>query len=185
MHKFDRDECDGHLRRRLRREARQSRPVFSDSLHARLVSAIVPQRAESSRVWRTGRGRLVSWTLALAASIAAAVTLALFLRVTPSPTENLAASNSSGPGSTGVRQQAKNEEPPPRNQIEGATANNGTSDIDAVSEDLASSATGIGDWVLSVADDNRWAGLDRDAQAGLAAVTGPLPFDITLSLAEE
>ncbi len=58
-------------------------------------------------------------------------------------------------------------------------------DIDSMTEDLARSASGIGDWALAVADDNQWAGLDRDAQAALAAVAGPLPFDLTFSLAAE
>ena len=68
------------------------------------------------------------------------------------------------------------------------TVNIDTGDIDAAAEELANSASGIGNWMRSAAGGDeltevQWGGLDRDAQRALATVAGPLPFDLTFSLA--
>ena len=53
-----------------------------------------------------------------------------------------------------------------------STAKKDAEDFDVAAEELANSASGIGDWVLSAAAsrewaDGQWGGLDRDARLSL------------------
>jgi hypothetical protein len=184
MHSYDRDEKYERLRRRLRREARQARPAFSDDLHARLMSAVV------QRPFVAGRGsarqrKLAYMTFAAAASIAAAVALAWLWRTPQAAKDGLIVRSVPATNTAGAVHGAASAPLPHSVPRDGAASDLAAGDIDSMAEDFARSASGIGAWALSVADDSQWAGLDRDAQSALAAVAGPLPFDLTFSLAEE
>ena len=101
----------------------------------------------------------MSWAVTAAASIALLVGSALFLHT---------------PGHVA---------PPiadaPRGPVEPAA-----DDVDIAAALVQSTATGLGQWVESTLDDNQWAGLDRDAKTAMATVTGPLPFDFSLAIAD-
>ena len=48
---------------------------------------------------------------------------------------------------------------------------------------VENTASGLGDWMKTTMDDNQWAGLDRDAATAVATVIGPVPFDLSESVA--
>jgi hypothetical protein len=129
---------------------------------------------------------VVSGIVATAVSIAAAIVAALYLHAPPTKTEIATVGNVNAGNATSLGTAIASEQVASRASSRENVPKKGTADdIDALTEDLSRSATGIEDWVLSAANDNRWAGLDRDAQAALATATSSLPFDLSFSIAEE
>jgi hypothetical protein len=55
--------------------------------------------------------------------------------------------------------------------------NSAVDDLDSTADLVERTALHLGQWMATTVDENQWAGLDRDAQSAVAAVTGPLPFD--------
>jgi len=177
------DENDSRLRQQLRREARRSRPAFSEALHARLVSAISaadmhgsPFAASRSR--RFLRGQLLSWILAATAAIAMTFALALIWSGPRRSQGDAISHYADGGRIPGFGRKSKDISPQEN------AANTAARDFNAATEELARSASDVSEWVHAAADESQWAGLDRDAQAALAAVAGPLPFDLKFSVAQ-
>jgi hypothetical protein len=150
------DDNGFFLRKQLRHEARQSRPAFSESLHARILAAISAAESHGPTVPGAGsqrfmRNRRLTWLLTTTAAIAMTLALGLLLSG-PRPSQRDAiALDTPGARSPG---------------------SNVNSEF-ALPQDVA---------VSPATDKTQWAGLDRDAQTALAAVAGPLPFDLTFSL---
>jgi hypothetical protein len=180
MNKHERWENDFLLAERLKREARRAQPEFSPKLHARIMAAVrvapLPESAAAlsipavRRKPHFARGMAI-WT-AVAASLAIAVTLAVAWHgARPAHDEAIAHDATDNTGIVEVV--------PPQ----AAQPTNAPGDLDSAADVVATTASGITDWVQSTAGDNQWAGLDRDAQAAIAAVSAPLPFDLTVSVA--
>jgi len=182
MNTQDHNQDDYRLIRQLQREARRSRPVFSESLHARILTAVravsLPHAAVDGRRPSEFRRPLISWTVAATASIALAAALAFLLNdLRPATSDAVVIMQTPGVGGFG-----QNADSVPSQSV---PPGSGSEDLDATAEEVARSAADISDWVVSAASENQWAGLDRDAQAALAAVAAPLPFDLGLSLAAD
>ena len=174
----------------LRREARRSRPAFSAALHERLMTAIQGASAPATAATvQTRRGQALAWAMTVTASIALILTLAIAFNHVRTPSDDSVAG--SGPVAAGKSHIERLPEAVTPTAITLPVAilpKKDAEDIDAAAEELASSASGIGDWVRSAAGGSdwtgdQWGGLDRDAQRALAAVAGPLPIDLTFSLA--
>ncbi len=164
MAKRNQTETFDPLAGAMRREARLTRPAFSESLDARLQAAVrslVPRgpQAEGNSC-RTFQRDLLSWATAAAAAIALLVGSALFWH---SPAER---------ADQPIAQATPIEpvEPP-------------ADDINSTAALLESTASGLGQWMETTVDDKQWAGLDRDAQTAMATVTAPLPFDLSGAIA--
>lgn len=183
MNEHEPVENDDLLSRQLRREARYARLKFSTALHARIMAAVraapSPDLATAVRKSRTLRGHLMSWTAAAATSLALAATLALLWH-TPGPARPAVVEN---PGGDRSADGGSLPATPPATSPESGPASGASGDLDAAADEVATAASGLTDWMQSTAGDSQWAGLDRDAQAALATVAGPLPFDLTLSIA--
>jgi hypothetical protein len=180
---FNEDDC---LTQRLRHEARQSRPPFSETLYMRVLSAV--RAASSTNTASAGRrqraliGRTASWALAACASIAVTIAMALVLHYSRLNRPNTVVQFDLPDA---VQRQAAGDTRTKGVAPADAAASNAADDFDSVAEDVARSASGIGDWVQSAADVGQWGGLDRDIQAAWATVVGPLPFDLSLSIASD
>ncbi len=192
MSDYEPIENDDRLALRLRREARRSRPEFSAALHDWVLAAIqaasAPPTDATVPARQGARSRALAWAMTAAASIALTLALAIALNHAPTPSRDLMVGD--GPAAPGKSIIAQLPDGASSATItpQDLTAKNDTEDIDAAAEELASSASGIGDWVRSAAGSReltggQWGGLDRDAQRALATVAGPLPFDLTFSLA--
>ena len=108
---------------------------------------------------REFRRGLASWSVAAAASIAVLVGSALFWH-------SLGEGHHPSSGQFTAMEMGK----PPADEIDSAAA---------LVEDTA---VDFEQWMASAVGDNQWAGLDRDAETAMAAVTGPLPFDLSLAI---
>jgi hypothetical protein len=187
MNDYEEIENDDRLALRLRREARRSRPAFSAVLHERVLATIraasAPAPAATVQARRGSRGQAISWALTAAATIALMLAIALLLNHARSPSrESVAGGGPAAPGK-GIGGKLPGAASTETSKPQDVTAKKDAEDFDAAAEELANSASGIGDWVRSAAGDSQWGGLDRDAERALAAVAGPLPFDLTFSLA--
>jgi hypothetical protein len=185
MDEYEEIENDDRLAQRLRREARRSRPAFSGALHERVLAAIQAASAPTVTVrQRRGvRGQALSWAMAAAASIALLLALTLAWKKSVTTPRDLTAREGTARPDSGASGKLPYTAPPVAVAPRDLTAKKDADDIDAAAEELANSASGIGDWVRSAAGDGQWGGLDRDAQRALATVAGPLPFDLTFSVA--
>ena len=187
MNDYEPIENDDRLALRLRREARRSRPAFSAALHERVLGAIqamaAPPPAAIVQSRRDARGRALSRAMTAAASIALTLALAFAFNHAQTATPEFAAR--SGPAAPGkvISGQSSGAASLAEITPQELAAKKDAEDIDAAAEELANSASGVSDWVRSAAGDGQWGGLDRDAQRALATVAGPLPFDLTFSLA--
>jgi hypothetical protein len=131
---------------------------------------------------------MLSWALTAAASIALTLALVFALNSSRAPSRESMAGGGPATLGKGIGGELPAAVSPAVRTPQESTAKNDAEDIDAAAEELANSASGIGDWVRSAAAsrewaDGQWGGLDRDAQRALATVAGPLPFDLTFSLA--
>jgi len=150
------------------REAQLVRPEFSEALHARLRSAVRSHPQAGTRPvgpqaavdrWQKLRGDLLSWIIAAATAIALLVGLALFWHTPRQPSVQTIAHTPTEPVQPAL------DDPDPTTAL------------------VESTATGLQQWMEATVDDNQWAGLDRDAVAAVATVTGPLPFDLSGAVA--
>ena len=188
MNDYEEIGNDDRLAQRLRREARRSRPAFSTALHERVLAAVqaTANPPESVAVARRGsRGRAISWVMTAAASVALILALAIALSKSGTGSRAVTVRGGTADPGTGIRVQVPVAVLPELIKPHNLTAEKESDDFDAAAEELANSATGIGDWVRSAAGDGQWGGLDRDAQRALATVAGPLPFDLTFSVAKD
>ena len=123
-----------------------------------------------------------------AASITLALALAFALNRSRTAAPELTAHGGPASPAKGISEPLPGAALPVEFTPQESMAKKNTEDFNAAAEELATSASGIGDWVRSAAGSSeftggQWGGLDRDAQRALATVAGPLPFDITFSLA--
>jgi hypothetical protein len=187
MDEHERIERDDRLAVRLRREARQSRPVFSATLHERMLAAIEAASAPAAnadvRLQGSSRVQALSWAITVAGSIALTIALALIIHRVQPAARNVAADPGDAASGDAPGTHLPIIAPLPKTANQPLAANKETDDLGSAAEELANSATGIGDWVVTTAGESQWAGLDRDAQRALATVAGPLPFDLTFSVA--
>ena len=85
------DNPDDALGRALRAAARDDRPAFSESLHARIVAALPANSPRASRGW-SASSRFRQWSVAaLAGSLLVAFGLVAWQSMTPEPTTPLVA----------------------------------------------------------------------------------------------
>ena len=155
------------LARRLKKEAAETWPNFSDGLHNRITDALAeesPRSSASSQDRPLGRGRRLALVVAAAAACLLGVAvLSWWSQLTGNPTDNVGAKPSV----------AVPELPPAPDPSVLATA-----PVDVLNEVEESL-----DWlVASTEEERRWAHLDRDAQLVVGLVTAQLPFGL---LAEE
>ena len=142
---------------RLRREIGQSRPEFSEELHARLRRALRQDQANklSHPRARPAAGRLFRWASVLAA-------ICLLLAVCAA-WQAMHASRDAGPHAP-------------------ALATRGKPSLGSMSE-LAHRAVAKTDAMVSAAvKAHRWAGLDQDVRSVLKMPVARLPFDVVSSL---
>ncbi len=160
-------EYEKILAERLRREASQSRPPFSEALHTRVLEAIQNLPADARPVGRRGRNRRLARALIVAVSAACVIAAAAlgWRALRPSP----------------------QREGNPRQVVARAGAAQTPTTIDTpdtvaadieMCTDLADQATDkIGGLVDSVAIDQQLAYLDEDARLAAQALTNRLPLD--------
>jgi hypothetical protein len=203
-----RTEYDDLLAMWLKREARSTRPDFSERLHARLWAAVrseVPRRhageadptAAALRPAVAARGAAHSgrrlWSIAAAVALLLAVTLSWHnwgrpphaLNPIVSPSGSNVAQGHGGGNASGNTGSKKLEPIANAPKIPGRreSAKSNANDIDSATEVVENTATGLGQWMKTTVGENQWAGLDHDAKAAIATVTGPLPFDLSDALA--
>jgi hypothetical protein len=167
------------LAERLCREAKQSRPEFSESLHARICRAIEECPRQQAPIWRRGplahlrqepsrhpgaaRHRLSVW-----ASVAvAAACLACVAMVAWPKNEIPGGPSADGNGQSGLW--AESSAP--------------TLDLESVAGLAMRVSDDLRDWVDSAAATQRWAYLDGDARLAVEMLAARLPFDVASSLA--
>jgi len=159
---------------RLREEALQARPEFSESLHARVQAAVREARLEHEQAKRQPHPRTIALRWTLAAAMAAGLLVAAALawqvakgpRVGPSP-QDVARDDRPGPES---------RDPPPEAP-------------DPLSEWLAAADAARGavllldQWADETLVAEPWADLDHDARLALELLVERIPFDAIASLA--
>lgn len=142
---------------RLRREARATRPAFSEALHARVCRALQPCAPASPP--RAGAGRMGRRWLSLAVAatlLISVVSVAWWLNRSPR----------SGPSPV-----ARNVPVPP---IPDPGA-----DPDVITEPTGEIAEHLGMLVDSTVTAGQWAYLDHDAQVAVRLLMNQLPFNET------
>ncbi len=192
MSDYEPIENDDRLVQRLRREARRSRPAFSAALHERIWAAIrgpsVPPVTATVLARREAGSKALAWVVTAAASIVLMLALVVALNHSRTPSQDPIAGGGPAALTNGHTGQLPDAASPAAIARQDMGPKKDAEDIDAAADELASSAFGIGDWVRSAAENRewtggQWGGLDRDAQRALTTVVGPLPFDLTFSLA--
>jgi hypothetical protein len=143
----------------LEREARPTRPEFSEALHVRFCAAVRTTARVELR--RDLRRLLLNWSVAAAAAIAVLAGSVFLWNGVGHRASDAAVARSQDP------------------QLSAAPAE----DLDEAGALVEQATSGLGTLVETTVSDQRWAGLDRDARAAFDAVTAPLPFEISLSLA--
>jgi len=183
----DRFSCSDEtmLEERLRREARESRPEFSEQLHARICDAVSQRRSRTASIrscedcrrlssrpgLRFGTRRSPWIAVAATAAFAAGVAAVVWgLTVWDSASDVAGA----------------------RAELAIASAGTATSPPDWLElgshlyafSDLPDRLSGhIDDWTQSAVVAQQWAYLDHDAQLTVRMLANRLPFDVASSLA--
>jgi hypothetical protein len=142
---------------RLRREIGQSRPAFSEELHARLSRALRQDQANklSLPTTRPAARRLSRWASLLAATCLLVAVCAAW--------QAMHAARDAGPGAPALATRRK-------------------PGLGSMSE-LAHRAVAKTDAVVNAAvKAHRWAGLDQDVRSLLKTPVARLPFDVVSSL---
>lgn len=163
----DRQDESGALADRLRQEAGQARPAFSESLHARICRSVEEaDMAEPSRP--TARPRLVR--VGLAAAVAATLAVGVFSIIGQGIAPNPVTPN---PGSL----------------VNNGATSNGTTDYDIVEPEPdeafqaptdvpVNAVVDLGLLVDSTLTNQRWAYLDHDARLAATLLLDQLPGSI-------
>jgi hypothetical protein len=183
MNEYEEWKSNDRLARGLRGEARRSRPEFSAALHERVLAAIHAANAPETTANVSARRGLRSQVLICAMSAAAAIAVTISLAMVFNGTRSTSRDHTERDRVAAKGNNPKRYAPQAATTHQESATKKEGNDIDSAVEELTSSASGISDWVTSTAGDGQWAGLDRDAQWAFATVTGPLPFDLTFSLA--
>jgi hypothetical protein len=159
----------------LRREAELARPEFSERLHARPKAAVRAAAQTRSTHFVGTPNKLPKRRLLQAITVVASIMLivgSMLIWRTLAGGPGEPHGDTSGPVAVG----AVPIETIPQEPVKQLD------DIDATT-DLVGSAIDVGNWMAATIDENQWAGLDRDARSAVAAVTSPLPFDLSAALA--
>ncbi len=167
-------ESSDPLAEQMRREAQSTRPEFSASLDVRLraaVRAAGPSALPTSERRKRG-GQGLRWALAAAALVAVAI---IGLLIWQAPRQR--------PGAREERITEKLTRPDLAERVHQATGQPPSDDLNDAADMVENTASGLGDWMKTTVDDNQWAGLDRDAATAVATVIGPVPFDLSESVA--
>jgi len=159
---------------RLREEALQARPEFSESLHARVQAAVSEARLQHEQGRRQPRPRTIVLRWALAAAMAAGllVAAALAWQVAKGPR--------AGPSPQDL---AGNDQPRPERRDPPPDASDPLSEWLVVANAASGAVLLLDQWADETLVARPWADLDHDARLALELLVERIPFDAIASLA--